>query len=89
MTRHEMLQRMPSTEFSEWIAFASIEPIGDARADMQAAIIACTFANYFKAANGSKSKPCSIEDFMPKFDPPKQQSADYMKAIMKTLSGKA
>lgn len=88
MTRDEMLRRMPATEFSDWIAFASIEPIGDARADMRAALEACTFANYFKAANGSKTPPCKLEDFLFKFDPPKPQSDDHMKAILRGVSGK-
>ncbi len=82
-----MLHQMPATELSEWIAFASIEPIGEARADMRAAMICCTFANYFAASQGSKAPPCKLEDFMPKFDPPKQQSEDDMKTILKGLSG--
>jgi len=78
---------MPATELSEWIAFASIEPFGEAREDLRAALICCTIANYIKAANGSKSKPCKIEDFMLKFDPPEQQSTENMKTMLKMLSG--
>ena len=77
---------MPATELSEWIAFASIEPIGEARADWRAAMIACTFANYFKASQGSKTTPCKLEDFLFKFDPPKQQSEGNMKMILKGLA---
>ncbi len=82
MTRYDMLQRMPAPELSDWIAYASIEPIGEARADMRAAMICCTFANYFKASQGSKTPPCKLEDFMLKFDPPEQQTNEDMKAML-------
>ncbi len=83
-----MLHQMPATELSEWIAFASIEPIGEARADMRMAMICCTFANYFKASQGSKTPPLKLEAFMFKFDRPKQQSEGNMKMILRALSGK-
>ncbi len=83
-----MLHQMPSTELSEWIAFASIEPIGEARADMRMAMMCCTFANYFKASQGSKTPPLKLEDFLFKFDPPKQQSDDHMKMILRGLAKK-
>ena len=86
MTVEEMLGRVHSPELSEWMAYASIEPIGEKRMDMRFAMLACTIANLFKGAVGSKGKPSKAEDFMFKFDPPKQQSDDHMKAILKGLS---
>lgn len=46
MTVAEMLARMSSVEFSEWIAFNAIEPLGDERADLRAGIITAVLANY-------------------------------------------
>ena len=51
---------MDSTELSEWMAFAEHEPIGDRRADLQAAIIASAAFN----ALGNKA---GIDTFLPKF----------------------
>jgi len=56
---------MSSREFAEWLAFAGLEPLGDARGDLQAAIIAATVANMLR---GKDSKPVGIEDMLPRFD---------------------
>ncbi len=64
------------------MAFAQTEPIGAERADLQAAIIACTMANINRS---SKQSPYKIGDFMPKFDGPVVQTVDEMKAICKGL----
>ena len=56
---------MSSREFAEWLAFAGLEPLGDARGDLQAAIIAATVANMLR---GKDSQPVSIEDMLPHFD---------------------
>ena len=56
---------MSSREFAEWLAFAGLEPLGDARGDLQAAIIAATVANMLR---GKDSKAVGIEDMLPRFD---------------------
>ena len=58
MTVSQLLANISSAELTEWIAYASIEPIGDMRGDVQSAIVASTFGNAF-----SKSE-LSPEDFI-------------------------
>jgi len=55
------------------MAFASIEPIGDRRADLRAALIACTIANSVRT---SKQRPLTIKDFMLDFDLPKVDTTE-------------
>lgn len=59
-----MLDRMPYNELLDWAEYdATVEPIGDRRADIRAALICSTFAN----ANRDKKKkkePFGITDFM-------------------------
>ncbi len=88
MTRREMLGRMGADEFMDWMAYASIEPIGEKRMDLRFAMLACVISNHIKSALGNKGKPSKMEDFMFKFDPPQQQSDDDMKMILRGLSGK-
>ena len=67
------------------MAFYSIEPFGEKRADLRAAMIACTVAN---AAGGrGKGKPAfTVGDFCLKFEPKKQQSISDMKMILRSVS---
>ena len=60
MTVREMLSRMDSKEFAEWMAFYNLEPFGDEwrQAGMQCA----TTAN---CAAFRKGKAKQIEEFMP------------------------
>lgn len=57
---------MSSEEFVYWQAYASIEPFGDARGDLQAAIIASTIANRHR---GPKEQAYKLADFLPNFTP--------------------
>lgn len=58
---------------TEWIAYYQLEPFGEERADMRAAIIASTIAN----VNRSKGqKAYKVEDFMPRFDRQEEQGGD-------------
>jgi len=61
----ELTRRMPERELSEWMAFAHLEPFGEARADLRAGIIASTIANVHR---GKRSKAFKPEDFVPRFD---------------------
>jgi len=87
VTVREMLGRIDSRELSEWVAYASIEPFGEKRQDLRFAKLAGTIVEVVKAAVGAKGEPSKIEDFMLKFDPPKQQSVDNMKARLRAISG--
>jgi len=65
------------------MAFARVEPFGEQRADLRSAIIACTMANAWRGKNQPAFKPA---DFMPRFEPPKPQSAEQMKSILRALA---
>ena len=49
-------------EFAEWVAFQSIDPSDELRADIRSAIVAYTVANVFR---GPKSPSIKFEDFLP------------------------
>lgn len=53
---------MSSSEFTEWMAFAELEPFGEWRADLRAGIIASTIANVNRSADSEALTP---KDFMP------------------------
>ena len=67
-------------ELAEWLAFYNLEPFGEHRADIRSGIVACVFANAHRGKNKSAFK---VEDFMPKFDPPKQMSIDEINGVLK------
>lgn len=83
MTVAELLDRTDSKEISEWIAFYSIEPFGEERADLRSAIIASTMANMWR---GKGQRAFTVKDFMPQFDPKPKQSIETMKAIAKGIA---
>lgn len=66
---------MPSYLLSEWIAYYKMEPFGEQRADLRAAIIACTVAN---SNRGKDQKALKVEDFMPKFEEQKQSMEEMI-----------
>ena len=65
-----------------------IEPFGNIRGDIQAAIIAQTVANVHR---GRGQRSYKIQDFMPKFDraKPAPQSSDQMIAVLCQASGES
>jgi len=80
MTVRELLSRVDSRELAEWVAYNSIDPIGNFRSDLQSGIIASTIANVNR---GKHTSPFSPQDFMPVLDKPtKVNSVDEMKATM-------
>ena len=58
----EMLRRMTSRELSEYMAYDQFEPIGEARADLRAGILASAVVNHSISPPRSPTKPV---DFMP------------------------
>ncbi len=65
MSVRELLARVSSIELTELIASELIEPRGERRADMRAAVIASAVAN---STRSSESKPISPDSFMLSFD---------------------
>lgn len=84
MTVGELLSRISSRELSEWIAYAQLEPFGEARADLRAGIVASTMANTARDPKKRK-KPFEPEEFMPQFDK-EPQTLEEQKAHMETLA---
>ena len=61
-----MLARISSRELSEWAAYEKLTgPIGGARSDLQAGIIAATVAN---SQRGKGQKALRPDDFIPAWD---------------------
>lgn len=58
---------MSSQEFSEWQAFARLEPFGEERADLRSAIVAAVIANTQRNPK-KRAKPFEVQDFMPRFE---------------------
>lgn len=58
---------MPYAEFVEFMVYEGIEPFGDRRGDVQAAVVSSTIANV------NRSKPSdrlfTVADFMPEWEP--------------------
>jgi len=59
-TVSELMARMDSREFARWIAYTRVEPIGDDRADVQAAMIATAISR----AMGAEVK---LTDYLPDY----------------------
>lgn len=72
---------MDSAEFAEWCAYYQLEPFGQERDNMHAAIIACAVSN----SQGAKTK---IKDFMLRIrETVQQQTAKQMESILKMFTG--
>lgn len=67
-THEELLNSISSEELTTWLAFHSLNPIGNDRADVNAAVIASTIANCHS------KKHYKIDDFMPKYGQPKKDT---------------
>lgn len=82
---------MSTSEFYEWMALESIEPFGDRRADIQAALMAMTYANANRAPN---TKPYPLTDFLPEWEASPQplqtpeKQADIMMLIQALQNAK-
>lgn len=57
---------MSSPEWSGWIAYESLEPWDETRADWRAAMLASLYVNAH--IDHKKHKPTTPSDFMPAFD---------------------
>lgn len=59
------MRNLDSAELTEWMAYYTIEPFGEQRADLRAGIIASTLVNMNRAKS---SKAVSPREFMPFID---------------------
>ena len=79
MTVEELLSRMSSRELTEWAAYEEIAgPVGPARSDLQAGIIAATVANVHR----SKGKPATPSDFIPTWDRRPQTPEEQLRIVL-------
>lgn len=58
----ELLARLGSDEFTEWVAYYQLEPFGDYRGDYRSGVVASTLANVYRS---KEARPFTPEDFMP------------------------
>jgi len=69
---------------AEWLAYASLEPFGEDRADLRAGIIASTVANVNR---GRSQRSLTPQDFMPDFDyrpPSRDEVADKVRRMLQS-----
>lgn len=76
---------MTAAEFMEWLAMEGFDPLPDARADLQLAMLNAAVLN---AAGGKgKGRAFQPKDFMPFRDPPAPASVTAgLRATLKALS---
>jgi len=85
-----LLARLSSTQISEWMAYYALDPFGEERADLRAAMIMSLIANVNRDAE-KKREPYTAEDFMPRFgQPPPEPAAapwEQQKEMLKAMTG--
>ena len=85
-----MLSGMPDRIFTDWMAYANVEPFGEERADLRAGIVASVVANVMGRKKGQR--PYKPSQFMPRFEPKRTKTPDELfnqiKAINWMMGGK-
>lgn len=74
---------MSSLEFTEWIAYAKLEPFGERRADWRAAQIVAMLANVNR---GKGQRAYEVKDFLLQFGRPEPQSWEHQLRIVEALN---
>ena len=77
-----MLREVPSIELAEWMAYYTLEPWGEDRADLRSAIVASLIHN----TNAKRSRP--VRDFMAYQEPRPPQTPDEMREAMKLYAAR-
>ncbi len=77
MSKRRAQQEIGPTEFRDWMAYATIEPFGEVRADWRIAKLTVEVANLFRRRGQPGAK---LADFMWKDKPPRQ-TAQQQRAI--------
>lgn len=81
-TVEELLLTMSAKELTEWMAFSTLEPFGDERADLRtASIVLAVSSPHLK-----KGKTLTLKDCMLKFEPKKKQSPEDIMQLLKGFS---
>jgi len=80
-TVSQLSRELSSKELTEWMAFYSLEPFDDLRADLRAGIISSTIAN----AHRTKGKAFKPSDFMPYLEK-EEENLDEATAIKRMFS---
>ena len=82
-TVEELLHSVSSAELAEWMAFYTVCPFGDERADFRQAITSMLIANQWR---GKGAKPAKVEQFIPfKTKPPRNQTPAQMRQSLERL----
>lgn len=63
----ELQARMSSREFSEWQAYAQVEPIGALRADLRNAMLMTLIANIYRDPK-KRPEPFTPAEFLPFYE---------------------
>lgn len=84
-----MLARLPAATLAEYMAFDRIEPIGEARADLRAGIIASTIANHSMSPPKEPMRPLDFMPFARKRSGPilLKNPVEHARLLAKTLFG--
>ena len=83
MTVAELGQRISSRELTEWQLFYNVEPFGEERADLRAALI-CHII--YSMNRGKDSPDIPLEDFMPKFEKKEEVEAEEGSTALEALA---
>lgn len=77
-----MAAMMPLDLYIEWMAYARLNPFGEERKDMRAAMVSMTMANIWRGKNRRAFK---LTDFMPKFGRGRPTRAKSAREIYQAL----
>jgi hypothetical protein len=77
---------MSSAEITKWMAFYSVSPFGDTRADFRIAQLTSLFANVHRDRNEKKT-PYDPIDFMPYSERPEKTKEGLIKRIRNMFNG--
>lgn len=85
-----MLEGIPSTMLTEWMAYYCIEPFGEYRADYRAGLISSVIAEVNRNPKKQK-RPFRVRDFIPRFGiekggPKEKQTVEQQKSILYAIA---
>jgi hypothetical protein len=87
-SKRELLRRVSGWELTEWAAYYQLEPWGESRADLRAAITDMVIANWGKGAEDTLAE---VSDFMPNYEDDKEddggQTLEEQYAMVSTWAG--
>lgn len=78
----DLLQSLTSRQFSEWMAFYTLDPFGDQRADLRTGILAAVVNNRWR---GKSEQPREPSDFMPFREQPEQTPQKIQRQLRSIL----